>query len=112
MHLLIRSRALVHAPKLLHLVSPRSHAERHDRRIGAMTRFVQLLFAFATLTLACGASTGSWRIHRRVPSFAGVSNLAVGSAAAYELDGQKGKSTVELAIVGTESVDGFGARQK
>ena len=71
-----------------------------------MTRFVQLLFAFATLTLACGASTGSWRIHRRVPSFAGVSNLAVGSAAAYELDGQKGKSTVELAIVGTESVDG------
>jgi len=72
-----------------------------------MTRCVQLLLIFATLASACGASSASWRIHRRVPSFARVWNLTVGSAAVYDVDSQRGKSTVELAIVGRKPVDGW-----
>lgn len=71
-----------------------------------MRRFVQLALGFVTLALTCGVSSGSWRIHRRMPSFAGVWNLTVGSAAVYDVASQRGKSTVELAIVGNESVDG------
>ena len=71
-----------------------------------MKRSVQLVLVFATLALACGASSASWRIHRRVPSFARVWNLTVGSAAIYEVQSERGKSTVELAIVGNEPVDG------
>jgi hypothetical protein len=41
-----------------------------------------------------------------MPSFAGVWSLTVGSAAVYDVASQRGKSTVELAIVGNESVDG------
>jgi len=71
-----------------------------------MRRFVQLVLVSVTLALTCSASSGSWRIHRRMPSFAGVWSLTVGSAAVYDVASQRGKSTVELAIVGNESVDG------
>ena len=67
-----------------------------------MTRLVKLALVTATLTLACGASSASWRIHRRVPSFSAVWNLSVGSAAVYDVQSERGKSTVELAVVGNE----------
>src|SRR5258708_32068937 len=79
---------------------------KRDSRIGtrAMRRFVQLALGFVTLALTCGVSSGSWRIHRRAPSFAHVWNLKVGSAALYDVDSERGKSAVELAIVGKEPV--------
>ena len=40
------------------------------------------------------------------PTFAGIFNPAVGAGAAYEVQSQDGKKTMEMAIVGKETVDG------
>jgi len=40
------------------------------------------------------------------PTFAGIFNPAVGAGAAYEVQSQDGKKTMEIAIVGKETVDG------
>jgi len=40
------------------------------------------------------------------PQFAGIFNPAVGSGAAYEMKTQDGSKTIEMAIVGKDTVDG------
>lgn len=61
------------------------------------------LVASVSLLAAWPAAT---QMTMRVPDMRGVWNPAVGSGAAYEIDGKSGKSQMEITVVGKEDSDG------
>lgn len=59
------------------------------------------------LMLAAGlAVSASAQFDMKMPNVRGIWDPTVGSGALYQLDGKQGKSEIEYAIVGTESVAG------
>jgi hypothetical protein len=68
------------------------------------------LFGIAAIvfcSLALASTSGAQMVRGGgPPQFAGVFNPAVGVGAAYEVQTQDGKKTMEMAIVGKETVDG------
>jgi hypothetical protein len=69
-----------------------------------MKRLVQFGFAFAALAMLSLAAQAQFRM--RPPSISGVWNPVVGSGAEYEMDSTRGKMTLEVAVVGKETVEG------
>lgn len=70
-----------------------------------MKRFSQMAFALAAMITVAGPAQAQFRMH--MPSVAGVWNPVVGVGATYEIQSQDGsKRTMDMAIVGKESVDG------
>ena len=72
-----------------------------------MKKYLSVLAAIVSCVLGL-ASTSSAQMMRGggPPQFAGVFNPKVGVGAAYEVQTQDGKKTMEMAIVGKETVDG------
>src|ERR1700751_6457691 len=77
------------------------------RRSASMKKCLSALAAIVFCGLAL-ASTSAAQMMRGggPPTFAGIFNPAVGAGAAYEVQTQEGKKTMEMAIVGKETVDG------
>jgi hypothetical protein len=69
-----------------------------------MRRVLQVLSAFVALAMVGSVAHAQSRM--RPPSIAGIWNPAVGSGATYEMDKGNGKNTMEVAIVGKDSVNG------
>ncbi len=72
-------------------------------RIARRTVFVTI----AVLALAAGSASAQMGMGTQPPQFKGVWNPVVGSGAAYSVDSKEShKSEMEVAVVGTETVDG------
>ena len=66
-----------------------------------------VVLTIAVLALAAGNASPQMGMGTRPPQFKGVWNPVVGSGAAYQVDGKEShKSEMEVAVVGTETVDG------
>ncbi|HKW89052.1 MAG TPA: hypothetical protein VJN21_09865 [Candidatus Acidoferrales bacterium] len=69
-----------------------------------MKRLMQLVCAFAAVAILGSPAQAQFRM--RPPAISGVWNPTVGSGAEYEMDTERGKTTMEVAVVGQETVDG------
>jgi hypothetical protein len=69
-----------------------------------MRRFLQVASALAAVTIIGGAAQAQFRM--RPPSISGIWNPSVGSGAEYEMDSERGKMTMQVAVVGKDTVDG------
>jgi hypothetical protein len=86
--------------------APPRNTEALGSRRCRWRRGIGLALALAVLAAAPSAARPGWKLHRLLPAFSNVWKLAVGTAADYDVQSPCGSSSIELAVVGKDSLDG------